>query len=524
MKTRMLRSVFLLVLMFVGRPVPGQTGALADKIQTILNRPEFQHSLFGIKIYSLDSGKTLYALNSEKFFKPASTTKLLTMGTALGVLGQDYRFHTKVYATGPIKKSKVMGDLVLMASGDPNLSGRIQPDGTLVFANTDHSYDGSPDTQPVSGDPLMVIRELAAGVAQKGITKIKGRVLVDSSLFPGGEKELGTDVIISPIVVNDNVVDVIVTAGKSENDPASLKISPQTRYVNFNNQAKTGPAGGRPTINMDLDLKDASRNHNVTVAGTIPAGTSILYAYRVPEPARFAATVFEEALEERGIKIGGDSGSPEDIAKQASSYKPENVVAEHVSAPLSEEIKVTLKVSQNLHASMWPAILGAVVKKDSKDSFQSGFDVERDFLTKAGLDLSGASQGDGAGGAEAGVYTPDFMVSYLQYMAGRPDYPVFLKALPILGRDGTLFKIQKDSPAAGNVFAKTGTFGDLDQLNRKLMLTAKGLAGYITSARGEHLIFAAYVNRVSLGFDPDEITRVAGQALGEIAAAAYEAQ
>ena len=191
---------------------------------------------------------------------------------------------------------------------------------------------------------------------------------------------------------------------------------------------------------------------------------------------------------------------PEQMRNHAGSYKPENLMAAHISPLLSEEVKVTLKVSQNLHASAWPGILGAVVKKDNKDSFQSGFDVERDFLTKAGLDLAGASQGDGAGGAEAGVYTPDFMVTYLQYMSNRPDFPVFFKALPILGRDGTLHNIQTQSPAAGHVFAKTGTYGDLDQLNRKVMLTARGLAGYITSARGEHLLFAAYVNRVSLGW------------------------
>ena len=190
MKTRNSRLAFLILFLLIGDVVFAQSD-LAGRIETIMNRPEFTHSLFGIKIYSLDTGKTLYAHNSEKLFKPASTTKLLTMGTALGVLGQDYRFHTNVYATGPVLKNNIHGDLILVASGDPNLSGRIQPDGTLAFTNVDHAYDGSPDTEATPGDPLLVIRDLAAQVAGKGIKKIRGRVLIDTSLYPSPGKELG---------------------------------------------------------------------------------------------------------------------------------------------------------------------------------------------------------------------------------------------------------------------------------------------------------------------------------------------
>jgi D-alanyl-D-alanine carboxypeptidase len=55
------------------------------------------------------------------------------------------------------------------------------------------------------------------------------------------------------------------------------------------------------------------------------------------------------------------------------------------------------------------------------------------------------------------------------------------------------------------------------------MLNAKGLAGYVTTKSGEHLVFAAYVNHVALPDDPDAGQHIVGQALGEIAAAAYDA-
>jgi PBP4 family serine-type D-alanyl-D-alanine carboxypeptidase len=499
---------------------------LAQRIEQIMSRPEFRHALFGIKFYSLDTGKTLYELNADKLFKPASTTKLLTIGTALHTLGADYRFHTRVYRIGPIKNGKLEGDLVLVASGDPNLSGRIQPDGTLAFTNEDHSYDGDPNTQAVAGDPLLVIHELADEIAKQIPKEIKGRVLIDASLFPEGERELGTGIVISPIVVNDNIIDVTLTPGTTGGEATSMQVSPVTGYAKFINQVKTGAPDSKPNVDIVSDTVSDDGKHTVTFSGTTPAGKPILYAYPVPEPARFAAVVLTEALEQQGVKVmkkaPENKSSKIDFAALAQKYTPENGVAEHVSPPLSEEAKVTLKVSQNLHASMWPYLLGALVRHAKSDIAQSGFDVEQEFLSKAGLDLSGASQSDGAGGAEGGAYTPNFMVDYLKYMATQKDYPVFLNALPVLGKDGTLWNIQPASPAAGHVFAKTGTFGSSDALNRNTLLTAKGLAGYMTTAAGEHLIFALYVNRVPLSRAPNESTRVAGQALGEIAASAYD--
>src|SRR5206468_7427357 len=166
-----------------------------------------------------------------------------TEGTALALLGADYRFHTRVYRTGPVSSDGTLqGDLILVASGDPNLSGRIQPDGSLAFENEDHTYAGSPDTKAVPGDPLLVIRKLADQIAAHHITRVKGHVLIDISLFPEGERELGTGVVISPVAVNDNLVDVTVAAGDAPGVPVTVTQSPVTAYVRFVTQATTAPA------------------------------------------------------------------------------------------------------------------------------------------------------------------------------------------------------------------------------------------------------------------------------------------
>src|SRR5207247_9079439 len=108
---------------------------------------------------------------------------------------------------------------------------------------------------------------------------------------------------------------------------------------------------------------------------------------------------FHEALLAAGMQIkNGPAPSVTDFSPYARFYSTENQVAEHVSPPLSEEIKVTLKVSQNLHAGMGPYLLGALAAKDTKNPLDAGFKIERDFLQSANLELSGAAQGDDDGG------------------------------------------------------------------------------------------------------------------------------
>ncbi len=466
---------------------------ISERVQAIMSRPEFAHSSFGAEFYSLDNAKVIYQINADKLMVPGSTAKLLTEGAVLELLGGDYRFHTRVYGAGPVQKNGTLdGDIVMVASGDPNLSGRIQSDGTLAYEKMDHSY-GGPDSKGL-GDPLLVIREIAQQIAAKGIRRVKGRVLIDVSLFAEGARELGTDVVISPIVVNDNLVDVVASAGDKEGAPIMLRISPKTAYLKIINQATTGKADSKPSLNYASPGHNPDGTYSVTLTGTFPVGKeSEMMSYPVPEPSRFTATVVAEALREKGVDISATASErAADFKALAASYKLENLIAEHVSPPLKEDVKITLKLSQNLHASMGPFLLGALLAHKDKEIDQAGFDLESDFLKKGDLDLTAAAQSDGAGGNA--FFTPDFMVRYLKFMSAQKDFADFRNGLPILGRDGTLSHILVDSPAAGHVYAKTGTNGVYDALSKKMMVTGKGLAGYMETARGEHLAFASFIN------------------------------
>src|SRR6266853_1530640 len=322
--TTLLLSLLLLASALVGT---AQSNSLAQRIQRIMDRPEFRHALFGIEFYSLDSHQVIYSINADKLFTPGSTTKLLTEGTALSLLGADFRFHTRVYRTGAVSADGTTGDLVLLASGDPNLSGRIKADGTLAFENEDHSYDGDPNTRAVAGDPLLVIRELAQQIADKGIKKILGRVIVDAGMFREGARELGTGVVMSPIVVNDNIIDVVITPW-AEGGPVKFTSSPATSYVTFTNRTTTGKPDSEPEIRFVGNQPNAEGTQKVTIAGSFPAGKApILFKYVVPSPSRFAEVLLTEALREKGITVEGTGG----FGFERPPYTPELLLAEHVS-------------------------------------------------------------------------------------------------------------------------------------------------------------------------------------------------
>ena len=481
-------SILLLSVACIAATLGAQSSPelLADRLQKVIDRPEFAHANIGIEFLALDSGKVIYSFNSSRMFVPASTTKIFTEGALLARLGADYRFHTSIYRTGAIdSKGRLKGDLVLVSSGDPNLSNRIQPDGTLAFEDVDHSYGGP----AVPGDPLGIFKKFAKDIAAKGIREIEGRVLIDASLLPDSTREPGSDVVVSSMIVNDNLIDLVAKPGAKAGDPVIFESSPQTSYVQFVNHLTTTAAGTSPTFTDPQVVTNSDGTLVATLSGSLPVGAPTITApFPVPSPTNFAETVLRESLASAGIKIKPPkNAAPPDFTQISREYTAENRVAEHVSLPLSEEIKVTLKVSQNLHAALSPYLLGALVGKNTTDSFRAGFKVEHDFLQEAGLDLAAASQGDGAGGDAADYFSPDFACRYLLYWSTRPDYQVFFNALPILGKDGTLAEIQTKSPAAGHVFAKTGTLRARDRLNGKPWLRGKALAGYVLTKSGEKL-------------------------------------
>ncbi len=98
------------------------------------------------------------------------------------------------------------------------------------------------------------------------------------------------------------------------------------------------------------------------MAGHIPVGHApLVRIYEIDDPASFARTLFIEALRKRGIRIQAASiaDNPADRLPSRGSVAELPKIAEYTSPPLSEYLKVILKVSHNLHASTLPLLIAA---------------------------------------------------------------------------------------------------------------------------------------------------------------------
>src|SRR5262249_32060677 len=150
------------------------------------------------------------------------------------------------------------------------------------------------------------------------------------------------------------------------------------------------------------------------------------------------------------------------------------------SPPFSEAVKVTLKVSHNLYASLFPLL---VAVKNGKATLADGMRLQGKFLKDLGVEGETISFGGGPGGSRGDAVAPRAGVALLRARAKRPDYKYFHAGLPVLGVDGTLADaLVGESPAKGKVQGKTGTYYWHDLMNDRGLLTSKALAGTMTTA------------------------------------------
>ena len=468
---------------------------LEKAIHEIVHQPRYKHAHWGALFVDLKTGDVVFEHAPHRLFAPASTTKLFSVACALDALGADHRFHTPIVRHGEINEhGELTGDLILVASGDLSFGGRTNPDGRIAFANADHTYaNGNADAELTAPDPLAGLNDLAKQVAAAGIKHVRGDVLIDDRLFDRAESSGSGPTHVTPITINDNVVDLLFEPAEVGH-LAKLTIRPHTSYIHVESKVTT-VEHGKPLATSIHDLGHG----RISITGTIPAGHKpLVRVHEVHDATAFARTLLIEALHRAGVSVdaptaGSTASKP---LPSPADVKGLPRVAVHVSLPFSESVKLILKVSHNLHASTLPLL---VAHKHGERTLSAGLKRQHDFLKHAGVDVDTISFGGGAGGARGDFVTPDATVQLLRQMAKRPDFHVYHEALPRLGVDGTLSKsIAHDSPARDKVQAKTGTLYSDNTMNGVTLMTSKALAGYMTTASGRHLAFALFVNNAHI--------------------------
>ncbi|WP_160165467.1 D-alanyl-D-alanine carboxypeptidase/D-alanyl-D-alanine endopeptidase [Conexibacter woesei] len=477
------------------RPSASGKATGADKVAKIIARieakPRYRHADWGFQILDQRTGDVLGAQNAQKMFDPGSTMKLYSVSTALSRYGTNYRFRTPVYRQGTVSGGTLGGSLVLVGSGDLTLGLRAEPGGRLAYANlpaVDHSYaDQLPGAVLPKGDPMAGLDELARDVRASGITRVSGDVVVDDRLF--APYDGFPDGLISPIWVNENLVDLLVKPG-AVGQPASIDQRPLTASYTVDNRVVTVRAGKPTTLNVSEPTPGT-----IEVTGQIAAGSGpTLKVWEVDDPAAFARTAFIAALQRAGVTVTATATGPNPatLLPPKGSYQAADRVGEHVSSTLSQYAKLILKVSHNRGADLMTCL--AAVRRGSTDC-EDGLTSEVQTASGLGVPYAGVIPMDGAGSDDQGRTTPAALATLLRHVVRAPYGRAFVDALPILGRDGTLANVESRSPAAGRSQMKTGN-RVVSNAAGQIIVLGNSLAGYAETKSGRRVVFMIAVGNV----------------------------
>ena len=435
---------------------PRDAGSLAAALASLTGR--VQRGEWGAMVVSLTRGDTLFARNPGAPLMPASTMKLLTSSLAFERLGPNYQLSTDVFRDGTLGADGVLhGNIYLRGDGDPALSGKFLPGGP--------------------GEPM---RRLADMIASQGIKRVTGSVIGDATGFDDQKIPQGWlsrylqasyAARVSALSLNENLVAVAVTPS-SPGHPASVSLEPSSSGIALVSSVRTvSGRGARLSFRKQPD-------GTITAAGTIGsrAGTR-KYVYIVEDPATFATGALRDALIARGIAVEGGNRlgqTPVQATKVASLKSP----------PLFSMIAAMNRESINHYAELLFRDAGRGVKRDAVGSVANSSQVLKSFFSdKVGADPSQLYFADGSGLSTLDRITPRAMTQLLAY-AHRSSWGPWLHAsLPVAGDSELLRRRMRNTPAEGNLHAKTGTTNDVI-----------GLAGYVTAEDGEVIAFTFLYN------------------------------
>jgi D-alanyl-D-alanine carboxypeptidase/D-alanyl-D-alanine-endopeptidase (penicillin-binding protein 4) len=462
-------ALALLCAAAAGQTTQDTLPALQARLAAVLDDARFAQGQWGVKVVSLDSEQVLFERNADKLLKPASNAKLYTAALALDRLGPDYRIQTSFYAAAkPDAEGVIHGDVLVYGRGDPSFSARFN-----------------------GGDYQKALQPAFDALLAAGVKKIDGDIVGDASYFRGPPFGAGWTwedlqeyygAPASALTLQDNVVDLLFKPGRAAGDPCEIVMLPETGIITFSNRTQTRPADTRARIELYRPL-----GGNVVYAwGDVPLGSKgQSEAVSVPAPARWFVTMLKEGLAQRGVAVAGSPRAEDWLSREISPIAWSNLVevASVSSRPLSEIVKQTLKPSENLYAQLLLLQVGAKAGATNRDTEQAGLAEMQTFLRSVGISHDRAQLEEGSGLSRGCLVTPSATVRLLAFMNHHRDRDLFVDALPVAGVDGTLRNRFKDTVAAGNLRAKTGSLGGVNTLS-----------GYVTTAGKEKLVFSIMLN------------------------------
>jgi len=473
-RAKLLPSTCIGLLCMLLPPVHAQP--LAEALHSILDDPATSNAWWGAYVIDLASDEPVFAWNATRSFMPASGTKLFTTAAVLDLLGPDYQYETRLFTDGTIDGDILHGNLIARGSGDPSIG-----------------------SEHVAPSRIQVFNTWAKTLREAGIRQITGNVIGDDDIFDDTPLGLGwawDDGVygyaaqISGLSFHDNIVELTAKA-QSHGAPAAISWEPlSTDYITVIDSTNTIERGAA----LSEGYSRAPGTNTIHLFSEIPQGQTDLEKLAVHNPTQYFVHVLHTVLESHGIAVEGDPMDTDDLPAKIV-YPSLQLLAHHLSPPLSELVSVANKESQNLYAELLLRTLGAeyptLELEWSAGSAEQGIAAAMATFAAAAIDTSRLQLVDGSGLSRKNLVTPTMVVQLLRYMAHHEDAQVrtaFEKSLAVAGRDGPLeFRfLSRDGPTV-RLYDKTGTLGNVSTLS-----------GYLHTQGGRRLAFAVMCNHYAV--------------------------
>lgn len=454
----------------------------------IINQKFLENAIWGIHIQSVKNGEVIYSHQSKKNMIPASNMKIFTSVFALDKLGPDFQYTTAVYLHGTFDSdTSFTGNVILKGMGDPTISGRY--------------FDNKVTRIP---------EDWADSLAARKIRVIHGKIIGDDNFF--GDDALGKhwewdeesywySAQVSGLSFNDNCVNWYVTPTRV-GDRAKIQLVPGTNYVTIENHITTVATASE---SEEIEFIRGRRSNLIKATGKIAVNADTHVGYvTVENPTLYTATVMTEILNKKGIHVDNEAVDIDSLPFYTYHDSDSTVirVASYESPKLEEILKVVNKRSQNLFAEQLLRTVAAVV--DSNGTGQHALKLEKEFLKQIGINPVTMCVMDGSGYSRTNLVTPESIVAMLKYIRQHRYWKIFYESLPKAGIERTLNHRMKNTPAEGNVRAKTGTMDNVSTIS-----------GFVKTADNEEMVFSILCNNFSV--DHLEVQKVQDSILVKLA-------
>lgn len=383
-----------------------------------LRLPNGTHS--GLVIQKLSETEPTLQQQSNHYFPPASTLKIITALASQLELGNQFYFDTQ------LRSNKQ--DLVVIFSGDPTLK-------------TEH------------------LKTLLAKYQQQQGKHIRGDIWLDVQQFTGYQRAVGWpwdslgvcySAPVSAVNLDGNCIQASIY---SQNDGSTRVHVPPHYPVYVASDVRSVTETQQQASHCDLELIATTDNHYQLSGCLAQRSQPLPLKFAVQNPELYVQRVIYQLLNQLGITLDGE------VKVGAPESQHWSLVASHQSEPLPQLLTTMLQDSDNLIADALFKTLGQKFFLQP-GSFNNGSEaIKQIIFARTGIDLNDAQIVDGSGLSRNNRLRLESMRQILYYLWQNDRELNLIDAFPIAGENGTLRyrRSMRDDKIRGRLKAKSGS-------------------------------------------------------------------